>query len=102
MNAQDRVKLLKLISDGHDPEAAAVALGIDVSTVTQPGRKLKAAIKSALRVGTARLRSKVMELALSDGDIRALEKQLERREAQVADEPGLTRIERIIVAPQCA
>jgi hypothetical protein len=95
MKAEDRAKLLKLISDGHDPAAAVVALSLDVSVVNE--LEFQSAIQEALRVGTAMLRGKVLELAINNGNVRALEKQLERRETLAAGEDVITSIACTIV-----
>ena len=96
MTAEDKAELLKLIESGHDPEAAAIAVGLPVSLVNSPKPQLKKALDAALRVGTARLRGKIMELALKGDNVQALERQLERREA-VVDDTGIGCIERRIV-----
>ena len=96
MNADIKAKLLKHIENGHDPEAACIHVGLPVSAIEKPGPKLTAAIQAALRVGTSKLRSKVMELALKGDNVASLERQLERREA-VVDDTGIGCIERRIV-----
>lgn len=99
MNAATRKKLLKLIEAGHAPEGAADSLNLDISVVNE--EELRSEIDNALRVGTARLRSKVMELALEGGDVRALQIMLERREAVETADTGITRIERVILNGRC-
>ena len=87
-------KFLDLIGSGHDPEAAAVGAGLPLSTLKQKG--LQRQIQEALRIGTARLRSKITSLALEAGDARTLENVLTHRVSQI-DETEITVIERVIV-----
>ena len=100
MNATDKAKLLALVSSGHDPESAAIAVGADLSLVNKPKPQLKKALAAALRVARARLRGKIMELALEGNNVQALERQLERLEAKT-DTGGLQRIERVIISAKC-
>ena len=96
MKAAQRAAWLKLISEGHDPKLAATALGLPVSVADED--KFQKAIQAALSMATAKLREKVLHLAISNSDIRALEKELDRREL-VADSGGVTRIERLVLSP---
>jgi hypothetical protein len=95
----NKEKLLKLIAAGHDCEAAAHALGIDAAALSDPD--LKKSIQEAHRVATARLKSKIMQLALDSDDARSLLQLLERREAMAVDDK-VTGIERVIVDAICA
>ncbi len=97
MNDADQAEFLKLVRNGHDPEAAVVALDLDMSVLNDP--ELKPGIQEALRIGTARLRSKIMQLALDSNDVRALTQLLDRREALEVD--GIARIERVILGGKC-
>lgn len=101
MNAKRKAELLKLIRAGHDVEAAAVAVGASISEVSQPSPKFKAEINAALSVGTARLRGKIMELALGDSDLRVLENLLAHREAQLGDKDAIHCVERTIIDAKC-
>ncbi len=108
VNTDTRHRLIQLISDGHEPSAAAVALDMDVSVITKAGVKLRKAIDTAMSVGNARLKSKILELALEGGNVQALERQLERREALTVDATAtraIGRIERIVIdnaiCPSC-
>ena len=97
MTADDKAALIRLIESGHDPEAACASLNLPASTVIQPGPKLARGIQAALRVGTARLRSKVLELALAGDNVQALERQLDRREQAATAGKGLQLIERRVI-----
>jgi hypothetical protein len=94
MKAAERAAWLKLISEGHDPKLAATALSLPVSVADE--KKFQPSIRAALSMATAKLREKVLSLAINNEDIRALEKELERREL-TADSGGVTRIERVIL-----
>jgi hypothetical protein len=92
-------ELLGKIRDGHDPESACTALGITRDQIAAGGDELKDEISEAFRAGTARLRGKIMEGALSSDNVGILMKLLEQRqatqEAQMAgDAPdAMTRAE---------
>ena len=96
MKAAERAAWLKLISEGHDPKLAAEALKLPVSVASED--KFQPAIQAALSMATAKLRQRVLSLALGKEDLSALTKELERREL-VADTGGVTRIERLILSP---
>ena len=104
-NAAKKRKVLDLIQAGHDPAAAAVGAGLPLSVTKLAAMQDR--IQDALRIGTARLRSKVTDLALAGGDVRALENILAHRETQLDKiEIGINHfIERVIVSqdkcPQC-
>ncbi len=101
MSPEDRSRLLKLIEAGHSPTAAGVSIGLPVADVEKPGPKLAKAIQAALRVGSARLQGKVLELALSANNVQALERELERREAKTRGIDAIARIERVIITAKC-
>jgi hypothetical protein len=92
-------ELLGKIRDGHDPESACAALGITRDQIAAGGDELKDEISEAFRAGTARLRGKIMEGALSSDNVGILMKLLEQRqatqEAQMAPEAAdrMTRME---------
>ena len=98
MEAALREKIIKLVSSGHDSEAVLDNLGISAEALDDP--ELRAAIKEAHRIATARLRSKIMQLALDSDDSRSLLQLLERREAMVTDEP-VTVVRMIVVDSPC-
>ena len=77
---KDFTTLLQMIRDGHDQEAAAAALGLSKEDLDAGGDELTAEISAAFAVGSARLRSKVMEGALTDEDNSVLLRLLEKRE----------------------
>lgn len=87
-------KFLDLIAAGHDPEAAAVGAGLPLSATKRVA--LQGQIQDALRIGTARLRSRLTSLALGAGDARTLENVLTHRMAQI-DETEISSISRVIV-----
>ncbi len=96
---EKRDELLGKIRDGHDPESACTALGITRDQIAAGGDELKDEISEAFRAGTARLRGKIMEGALSSDNVGILMKLLEQRqatqEAQMAPEAAdrMTRME---------
>ena len=95
MTAAERAKLVHAVESGHPPESACAAMGIPVAALEKP--HLAKLIKAAERIGIAKIRSKIIEIALEgDGDVRALERELERREIVHAD-VGITAIERRII-----
>ncbi len=94
MKAAERAAWIKLISEGHDPKLAAIALGLPVSVADEP--KFQKAVQAALAMATAKLREKVLALAIGNSDIRALEKEIERREL-TADSGGVQRIVRVVI-----
>ncbi len=92
-------ELLGKIRDGHDPESACTALGITRDQIAAGSDELKDEISEAFRAGTARLRGKIMEGALSSDNVGVLMKLLEQRQAiqesqvdRVADDT-MTRME---------
>lgn len=78
---EKRDELLGKIRDGHDLESACTALGITDDQIAAGGDELKTAISGAFRAGTARLRGKIMEGALSSDNVGILMKLLEQRQA---------------------
>ena len=89
----DRFGPIVVVRAGHDVESAMAALGITEAGIAAGGDKLMAEIAAAFRAGTARLRGKIMEGALSTDNIAILMKLLEQRQAiqeaqmaEVADE----------------
>ncbi len=74
---EKRDELLGKIRDGHDLESACTALGITDDQIAAGGDELKTAISGAFRAGTARLRGKIMEGALSSDNVGILMKLLE-------------------------
>jgi hypothetical protein len=79
MKADQRKHLLDLVMTGLDLEAAATQAGVPVSSI-QRDAKLMAEVAAAYRVGSARLRAKLLTLAVEDGDARTLMQLLEQRE----------------------
>jgi hypothetical protein len=99
-----REELLTKLRNGHDLEVAAAALGIDEKQIDAAGVKLAAEIGEAYKIGTARLRARIMESALSGDNAAVLMKLLEQREAaQAAGEAGaqITEIRHVIIEPVC-
>ncbi len=97
-----REELLTKLRNGHDLEAAAAALGIGEKQIDAAGSKLAAEIGEAFKIGTSRLRSRLLELSLSNQDASALARLLDKREQQAeAVAPGITLIRRVIVSARC-
>ena len=95
-------KLLSLLRKGHDLEAACVSLKLTDAQVEGARDKYAAEIATAFKVGTAKLRARIMESALSSDNATILFRLLEAREAsQAADENPITEIRRIVVAGRC-
>ena len=91
-----REELLTKLRNGHDLEAAAAALGIGEKQIDAAGAKL------AAEIGTSRLRSRLLELSLSNQDASALARLLDKREQQAeAVAPDITLIRRVIVSARC-
>jgi hypothetical protein len=75
-----RDKLLAELGIGQDLEAAAAVAGVALEVIRRD-HELLAKCAAAYRLGTARLRSKVLEAALRGGDVHVLERAIARREA---------------------
>ena len=98
-----REELLTKLRNGHDLEAAAAALGIGEKQIDAAGDKLAGEIGEAFKVGTSRLRSRLLELSLSNQDASALARLLDKREQQAeAAAPEITLIRHVIVSARCA
>ncbi len=98
-----REELLTKLRNGHDLEAAAAALGIGEKQIDAAGAKLAAEIGEAYKIGTSRLRSRLLELSLSNQDASALARLLDKREQHAeAVAPDITLIRRVIVSARCA
>ena len=97
-----REELLTKLRNGHDLEAAAAALGIGEKQIDAAGSKLAGEIDQAFKIGTSRLRSRLLELSLSNQDASALARLLDKREQQAeAVAPDITLIRRVIVSARC-
>ncbi len=97
-----REELLTKLRNGHDLKAAAAALGIGEKQIDAAGSKLAGEIDQAFKIGTSRLRSRLLELSLSNQDASALARLLDKREQQAeAVAPGITLIRRVIVSARC-
>ncbi len=97
-----REELLTKLRNGHDLEAAAAALGIGGKQIDAAGAKLAGEIGEAFKIGTSRLRSRLLELSLSNQDASALARLFDKREQQAeAVAPGITLIRHEIVSARC-
>jgi hypothetical protein len=75
-----RERLLQFLRDGHDLEAAAANAGVVLEAV-QRDAELLAQCSACYRLGTARLRTRLLEGALKSGDVHVLERAIAAREA---------------------
>ncbi len=95
-----REELLAKLCVGHDLQAAMANLSLTQRQIDSGGAKLAAEIGEAYKIGTARLRARIMESALSGDNAAVLMKLLEQREAaQAAGEAGaqITEIRHVII-----
>ncbi len=95
-----REELLAKLCVGHDLQAAMASLSLTQRQIDSGGAKLAAEISEAYKIGTARLRARIMESALSGDNAAVLMKLLEQREAaQAAGEAGaqITEIRHVII-----
>ncbi len=95
-----REELLAKLCVGHDLQAAMANLSLTQRQIDSAGAKLAAEIGEAYKIGTARLRARIMESALSGDNAAVLMKLLEQREAaQAAGEAGaqITEIRHVII-----
>ena len=96
MTAKERADWMRLIEGGYDPKLALTSLSLPPKLADE--EKFQKAIQTAQATATARLRQKVLRLAITNEDLRSLEKELERRE-MIADSGGVQRLERLILSP---
>ncbi|MDH3673792.1 MAG: hypothetical protein OES46_21970 [Gammaproteobacteria bacterium] len=104
LSKSQRGELLKLLCNGHDVESACSVLKIGQKEIAAGGAKLVAEIGEAYKIGTARLRARIMESALSGDNAAVLMKLLEQREAaEATGEAGaqITEIRHVIIEPLC-
>jgi hypothetical protein len=80
-----RAQLIQRLEGGHDLEASAAAAGVRIDEV-QSDASLMAECAAAYRVGTARLRSRMLDAALRGGDVHVLERAIRDREAAQRDQ----------------
>ena len=97
----DRENLLIKLRDGHDVESAAEALGLSEGQIGVAKGKYGAEIAAAFKIGTARLRDRIMETALADDNPAIMLKLLEQREKQTDNEDPIILVERVIVQASC-
>ena len=96
MKAKERSDWMRLIEGGYDPKLALTSLSLPPSLADEA--KFQKLISAAQATATARLRQRVLKLAITNEDLRSLERELERREL-VADTGGVQRIERLVLSP---
>ena len=101
LNKNDRERLLAKLQEGHDVESAGAALGLSDDQIRLARDKYGAEIATSFKTGTAKLRARIMETALSDDNSSVLLKLLEQREVQTRDADPITRVERVIIYGSC-
>jgi len=101
LSKDDRESLLTKLKDGHDVESAGAGLGLSEAQIGLAQDKYGDEIASAFKTGTARLRARIMDTALSDDNASILLKLLEQREKQSEQANPITVIERVIIAGNC-
>lgn len=100
INKKDMESLLTKLRDGHDVESAGAALGLSEGEIRIAKGKHGTEMATAFKTGTARLRARIMDTALTDDDSATLLKLLEKREKQASQADPITLVERIIVQMQ--
>jgi hypothetical protein len=87
ITAEVKAKLLGRVRAGYDVEAACSQVGLSPKVVQQDAA-LMAEVNEAYRIATAKLRAKLMDVALKGDDARILAQLLEKRdEAQLKMAP---------------
>jgi len=101
LKKDDRENLLTKLRDGHDLESAGAALGLSEGEIGIAKDKYGTEMATAFKTGTARLRARIMDTALSDDNAAILLKLLEQREKQIDNADPITVIERVILEGCC-
>lgn len=101
LSKDDRKNLLVKLRDGHDLESAGAALELSEGEIGIAKDKYATEIATAFKTGTARLRARIMDTALSDDNAAILLKLLEQREKQTDNTDPITVIERVILEGHC-
>ncbi len=101
LSKDDRESLLTKLKDGHDVESAGAGLGLSEAQIGLAQDKYGDEIASAFKTGTAKLRARIMETALSDDNSSVLLKLLEQREVQTRNADPITLVERVIIFGAC-
>jgi len=105
ISKDDRKNLLAKLRDGHDLESAGAALGLSEGEIGIAKDKYGPEIAAAFKVGTARLRARIMDSALSNDNSAILLKLLELRGKEAESTDPITLVERIIIpmtaCPRC-
>lgn len=99
-----RQKLLGKLRNGHDIASASASLDVTEAQVKAAGAKLQTEVAAAFKVGTGKLRARLLELSLSNEDASALSRLLDRREQSeqaTASNNPITRIERVVITAEC-
>ena len=100
LNKKDKESLLSKLQNGHDLESAGAALGLTEAQIEVAQGKYGNEIAAAFKTGTARLRARIMDTALTVDDSATLLKLLEKREKQASQADPITLVERVIVQMQ--
>ena len=99
----NRNALLSRLRSGHDLESAAIAAGLSEKQIDIAKDDFGTEITNAFKTGTGKLRSRIMESALSSDNSAILMKILEQREtAQAVADSSIKKIEWEIVSAICA
>jgi hypothetical protein len=101
LTKEQRDSLLTMLRSGHDLEAAAGALGLTEAQIELARDKYGTEIAIAFKTGTAKLRTRIMESALSGDNAAVLMRLLEQREQAQAAGSEVTQVTHRIVAPRC-
>ena len=101
LSKNDRESLLMKLRDGHDVESAGAALGLSEGQIRVAKDKYGSEISAAFKTGTARIRARIMDTALSEDNAAILLKLLEQRERQIDIGDPITKVERVILVGTC-
>ncbi|MCX2721971.1 hypothetical protein [Roseibium salinum] len=94
MTEDQQKELLSLIRAGHDVESAAAKLSLSMAQIRAAGSEFDQQIKETFRGATAKLRSRVLEMALDSDDAKLLAALLEKRESAQSEAFGDDVVER--------
>ncbi len=101
LSKDDLKSLLNKLRDGHDAESAGAILGLSEAQVGLAKGKYGAEIAAAFRIGTGKLKGRVMDIGLSQDNASVLLKLLEQRETKSAVDSEVTLVERVIITARC-
>lgn len=100
ISTKEKESLLTKLKDGHDVGSAGAVLGLTEGQIGLAQGKFVSEIDAAFKTGTARLRARIMDTALTVDDSATLLKLLEKREKQASQADPITLVERVIVQMQ--